>query len=306
VGPVFVFSHPLSYRRARLTETAELLAEEVAAETPQQYSPPGISRVLWVPRQIARFRAAAPEQTRTEIYAAFPVDSLQLGPGDSANAGVFLFDLSYHALASRVHRLAPASSGDANYSFDLRPGTYRYGLEARGPGPETAPRPLARVRDTMVVAGFPPGPLGVSDLLLADSVSARVPNPTRRADVLVLPSRTLEFGRTGRVHVYFEVYNLASDADSLRRYRVELAVEDSTHRDLASRVWRGLTELVRRRDRPAALEWERIVAAVGDRAVDYFTLAAPPFEPGVFAIRVRVTDEVTGATAESRRLFRVP
>ncbi len=303
-GPVFVFSRHLTYRYARLTEDAQQLADEAAALTPERYRPPFITSISAITYQLVRLRGARTGETRVEIYAGIPVDLLPSQPPDSLDAGIFVFDRTFRPLWSRRHGVS-ATAGAVDYRFDVRPGVYSYTLEARPTGPEAVPRPLARARDSVVVSASSPDRLGISDLLLADSLAALVPVVTRRTELRVWPSRSLEFPRGAAVHIYFEVYGLAADPDSIGRYRVQLAVEDAGRRNVLERVTRGIQELFRRTRGATTIEWQREVRAVGDRTVDYLSLGVPPLPAGPYTIQLRVTDEASGETAAASRLFRV-
>ena len=306
-GPVFVFERRMTYRHARHTGLSKFVADDLAGTHPQLYQPLTITEVHDYPHQVARFRGSEPAVTRVEIYAAPPVAALEAAPGASLETGAFLLDASYRELWAR--RLAVPIADQPiglSYQIEVGPGSYNYALEARRATDGVDPRPLARVRDTLTVAGFPAGQLNVSDLLLADGVRALVQRPSSRADIRIWPSRDLRFDTGEPISVYFEIYGLQTDAEGLARYRVEFAVEDAEQRNVVQRIASGLTELFRRGDQQEPrVAWDRVVEVADDRAIEYLTVELPQLEAGVYAVRVRVTDAVTGREVTASRVFRI-
>ena len=306
-GPVFVFRGLLGYRHARLTSVAKQSADDLAVRAPQIYRPTTVTAVHELPHQMVRFRGSEPSFTLVEIYAAPPLDSLAATPGTSLDAGVFLFDAAYRPMWENRH---PARVGESvvglTYTFELPVGEYRYGVEARLRGPESAARPLARVRERLAIPGFPVDTLAVSDLMLADAIRPLDPNPMTREELRIWPSRTLRFVSGRPINLYFETYGLFTDADDLARYRVELAVEDAEQNNLVQRIFRGVVELFSGGDdQEPRVSWERVVPVFKGVAVDYVKVEVPALDVGEYLVRVTVTDMISGETAAAERKFRV-
>lgn len=306
-GPNFSFSRRLTYRKALFLEPAKELADALDRRGPELYRPRTVATLHSLPHQAVRFRGERPELTRMEVYAQPPVDSLNAGPGDSLHAGVFVFTSEYERLwERRGHALVGARRMGLTYAFELPAGEYVYALEARRAGPDTLARPLARERVQVSLTGFPAGRLAVSDLLLATALLPLTERPTRRYDLRIWPSRTLEYPAGAPVGVYFEVYGLEMDDEGLASYRVELSVEGADERNLVDRVARGLVELFSRGgDDEPRVSWERTVPVDGDRAIDYISVELPQLDTGAYTMRILITDLGSGETAETTRGFRV-
>ncbi len=305
-GPVFVFSRLLTHRRAQLVVAAKYAADQLEDAAPQMYRPRTITSVHEIPHQVARFRGREPNLTKVEFYAAPPLDSLAARPGMRLSAGIFLFDMAYRELWSQRHEVNVGDRPLAlTYRVELPAGAYRYGREARTSGPDSVARPAARSRAELTVEAFPEDRLASSDLLLADGLGTRGVEPKTRDDLFLVASRTLRFEQGAPIHLYFEVYGLTVDADSMGAYRAELAVEDSTRRNVVERLARGATELFRRRGGDARVTWDRVVPVRDGRAMDYLTIELPSLEPGEYVVRVRVTEPATGQGVEARRAFTV-
>lgn len=305
-GPNFVFTRPLTYRRATLTGPAKALADELAVRTPEAYRPRTLTSIHDLPHQVVRFRAAEPGLTRVEVYGELPLDSLGLEPGDSVETGVFLFDAAYNPLwAARRSTLVDERAFGLTYRLDVPPGEFLYGVEARRAAPDSVPRPAARARAALAAPGFPEHELSVSDLLVATLIRPRTEMPMGREDLAIAPSRTLRFASGDPVHLYFEVYGLQADEQGLVRYDAELTVEGQTRRSVVQRVLRGAAELFRRSDPGARVVWQRTAPSAGDRTVDYLRVELPPVEPGEYAIRIQITDSATGQSAAATRRIHI-
>lgn len=306
-GPLFTFERSLTYRRARFTDPAATLADELEATAPEAYRPRAVTAVHPLPHQVARFRGSGPELTRVEIYAAPPVDSLFAAPGSRVETGIFTFLPDYTPIWERRALADVRESGvSLTYRFELAPGTYRYALEARLMGPDSLPRPAARERASVQAQGFPPGRLALSDLLLAaDTVRPRTPSPVAREELVVAPLRGTDVRAGEPIHLYLEVYGLTPDSGGIGHYRAELAVEDSTSRNVAERLLRAGREVLGRGAPDARVGWERQARVVDDVVPEYLSVEVPRLDPGEYVVRVRVVDARTGEEAERVRRVRV-
>ncbi len=304
-GPVFVFERRLTHRHARLVEPAQQLADELAATAPELYRPRTVTRVHELPHQLARFRGSKPEYTLVEIHTQPPLDSLDAPPGSGLDAGVFLFGPEYEPLWSRRHAVEVGTWPVVlTYRLEVGPGRYRYGIEARAAGPDSVGRPAARTREMVETTGYGDG-LAISDLLLADALVPLAEAPASRGELRIVASRTLTFEQGAPVHLYFEVYGLRPDDEGYGRYRAELAVEDSTRRNLVQRLARGAQELFRGGGRGARVNWERVAPVRDGVAMDFLTVELPSLDAGEYVLRVQVHEPATGGEAVAVRRFRV-
>jgi hypothetical protein len=275
--------------------------------SPQLYRPNMVTEVLGYPHQIARFRGNGPAYTRVEIYTGPPVALLGALPGTTIETGAFLFDQTYNQLWARRLSVPVAETPPGlSYNIEVPAGKYYYGLETRRELEEQEARALARVRDSLVVAGFPLGRFNVSDVLLADAIRTLNERPTKRDDLRIWPNRSLRFEPGVPVAVYFEVYGLQPDDQGLAQYRVDFAVEDAESRNLVQAIASGITTLFSRGgQQEPEVSWDRVVALVDDRSMEYLTVELPELDEGTYAVRLRITDLVTGQEVYAERVFEV-
>lgn len=147
--------------------------------------------------------------------------------------------------------------------------------------------------------------LSLSDIVIADTLVPLTNAPATRAELRLVPKRRLVTGPGQAIHAYFEVYGLQADSSGLRRYEAELAVEDSPPRSLVESMVRAVGKLMGRGGEPTRIRWQRIVPAHGDRIIDFLRVDLGRLEPGEYALRIRVTDQLTRDRAETARRFSV-
>ncbi len=173
-----------------------------------------------------------------------------------------------------------------------------YRVEALQPESGNAARSVAAVALSRG-AGF-----GVSDVLLADSVSTTGGLPMRWSDLAIEAS----IGRVERGHdiaLVWETYNLAADSTRSSNYRVEIGIV----RTDGTRIGRAITRVLggtlgrgegRGSDDRVAVSFDRRVPA-RPVTLDYLTLDLGDLAPGAYRLTIAVVDAVTNARAESAR-----
>lgn len=305
------FLRPEAWEAWPAKEHVERRSARLEVELPEFYRPRTITALLGYVHQVARFRGAEPRLSRIEVYGVPPLERLGVEPDGGVQLGLFLHDHAWHlAWHDKRDVVARDPVLGVSYAVDVDPGRYHYTLEARRSGPDSVPRPLARTRLGIEAEEYPDDRVSLSDLLLADAITPRVPSVTRRDELVMEPSRTLVFRPGDPVHVYFEIYGLAADAEGWAHYRAELVVSDSAGQTpgLIERLTRGEKELFSRdagAERAAQQSWERTVSPDpdDDRAAEYLTLELPPLREGVHRVRIKVTDLRSGHTTERHRDF---
>lgn len=166
--------------------------------------------------------------------------------------------------------------------------------------------PAARWVATLDVPPFAEGAFAVSDLLRARSVQPRTEEPAARRDFSVdaNPSLTVEPGEP--FALYFEVYGVRPDADSVVGYEATVQILDAENRPLAARLLRSLGRAVGAE--PAGdlrLQWERTAALRGDRLPEYLSIDPGELLPARYRIRLQLRDRAGGELAVAERTFTV-
>lgn len=192
--------------------------------------------------------------------------------------------------------LVAASSPRFDARIRLRPGVYMLVLEAATPDGASA----AVSETELVVGAYAPGPLRISDLLLAHDVGPRTDAPASRHELAFEPFRCVGRPPDGRLSLVFELYGLAP-RNGQTRYRLTVATPGVRQAGLIPRLLRGLL----RRDAAddGRLSFDRVLDGERTRAVEWLDLHLPADTPAARDLEIILTvqDLETGETAQTTR-----
>ena len=155
-------------------------------------------------------------------------------------------------------------------------------------------------RSAVAVPDFGSGDFRLSDLMMAYGVeeeAAPAPGFVLRDGLSILPAPWGVYARTQPIYFYFEGYNLSQSADGTTRYAVEAVLVRSEKK-------KGADKLVRRafgRGNKAGVSSRFEGTGTTPDEGQYLILDASSQEPGAYILAVRLTDQLTGRTAEARR-----
>jgi GWxTD domain-containing protein len=268
---------------------------------------PGMER-LTGHAEVAQFRRVEGFDPRTSVAGA----SLTGGGGGAAarveaylavEGGAEAGALGLEAVVfadSTFREVARARSGEyawclseslqvAQFNFDLPPGKYVVGLSVRDPG-----RPATGAwRVPVTVAPIRPGRIELSDLELACSREPGLrAGAFRKIDDTIVPNPTRRVARDQPFGVYFEIYNLVSDASGRSLVSFEYAVR-SMRKDRRP----FFIKAVNPRKNDPVIRVERSDEVPGRARFQYVTADVADQPPGPYRLEVVATDETTGLTA---------
>jgi hypothetical protein len=106
--------------------------------------------------------------------------------------------------------------------------------------------------------------------------------------------------------LYWETYGLATDTTGAADYAVTVSVEDSAKTGLAGLVGRLGAALGLGSRGGIAIQWDVQAPAANGVRRDVVVLDPPDWQPGLYVLRVTVTEPKTGAEAFAERVLRVP
>jgi GWxTD domain-containing protein len=308
----FVFAGTTSYLRTRFAGDFPAYVREVRELMPVRFDNlPEVATLDTVLAQYAQFRGPS-GGTTLAVFGFVPLGRM-LGGVDLRETEVeyaAVVQDSWLRDAARRRRAERVPVGDSSqlvtrtWRFDLAPGEYLLRLEARDGGSRRAARSVGSIR----LDNFGPGEIKVSDVVVADRVEPRVPDPQRWTDYLIDPSA----GRVRRgspVSLLWEVYNLTPDSAGIARYRVQLAIEVRAieRAGLAARIIGGVRDAVGLSalgDSLITLSFDREVVIRGRSVVaDHLDVALGEAPEGLYGVHLTVTDLVAGRSASRRRQF---
>lgn len=304
-APSFIFFSQAGYQTVRFDQSANTsaYAQELAeTESASVFRSRAVTTWIDLPYQVARFRGSGPNLTRIVAYAGLDPSRFLLFEGDSVQAAFFLFTPQHRDTVEIHQSLGSAVSGNLAFTLEAYPADYEYALEGLAAGSKVA----GTERGVLSVTGYPEDRLSVSDLVVADGVRPRVPEPRGWSDFSIAASRDLAYAPDEDVHLYFEIYGLQTDAQGVGRYRLELTVEDVTQQGLVSSVVRSLGDLVGLgEDRQTRVQFDRTAEPIDGLTPEYLSLSLPEVEPGTYRIQITVEDTEADQTATLARTITI-
>lgn len=148
--------------------------------------------------------------------------------------------------------------------------------------------------------------LSVSDLQLCWKISETTrEGKFRKENLWAVPMPSRSYRQDTNIHIYYELYNLRTDAFGRTRYRVSYSIQRDAR--LGKGVFGALSSLVRR---IISAGVEEVVVSYDRTGADateaiYFELDAGNLKPGFSRIRVFVTDLNSSQSATRTAIFHV-
>ena len=296
--PNFIFEKQLRYRHAShmLFSNSKAMEEDVRQVEPAVYA--ATFEKFDYPAQVARFRGAVDTIIEVDVYAEVPAEKL-IDSMDTLELGFFLFvGVEYIEVFKRTLS-APMEPEPQplTFSLPLVAGHYEYSLEARAPNDKVAVK-----RDSIIAQPYRDGVLALSDLVLSDAVTPKVPEPLDRRGFAIKANRQQVFDRDLPVAVYWEVYGLATDPEGYANYSVELKVTDAEGKGILATVADafGFGD-----DDDIELRYERVVRFNGQRVPEYISIELVDSEPGDYRVVIEVRDLISGEEVAAQRAFQL-
>lgn len=315
-GPVFFFGQSSGFREAR---GDDWMIEDIRWVRPAQLVPSFLEG-LSIPVQVARFRGDG-GRIDVEVHARVPLDSLDAGEGARLRTGLFVLDAAAREVEAQVYELAAelATPGLESWRLTLPSGiAHRISVEAAPAevgewAPGDPPVRVAVGRGEAEPSSFPPGELGISDLLMADLVRPLHDSARARSEFHVQANPAMEYASGDPIHLYFELYNLLPDAEGYVSYDLELeGTILELDRSDEPRIIEQLAELADKwgltaeGTAPAQLRFsksQRVLAR--DAVAEWFEIEIPDAPSGRYSFRVTVRDANGAREATAMREIRV-
>ena len=298
--PSFVFRRQVGHSRVDFdfdANSRQYLRQVSESEATTTFESRAVHRWTELPAQVARFRGAVPGQVEVLAFLRADPDSFALPEGDSVQVGMFVFNRSYEDSARLSHAVKAGESGNVLFTFELPRGVFDYSLEALAAGSRVA----ARNRGTINSVPVPSEGVSTSDLVLAGGLAPRVDRPGGWRDFAIGASRDLVFEAEDDIHVYLEVYGLATGPTGVAGYMVEVTLRDAERRSVGARLLRSLGNLVGGGGGEAVVRYARTAEPVDGVVPEYFSISPGEAGEGAHRLVVAITDRATGASVTVER-----
>ncbi len=287
-------------------------AKETIRKTPERYTYKAPGRQIELPFVVASFKG---KTDNTDVYVnyAIPIttafDPKQEFINVTANAGTFVVAENRDMLVERrrtIYGLPTAQVvqfDESNLWVDTQvmstpPGRHEVSVEFETSGGST----VAVQRRKVNIHDYSGSELSMSDILLAyrieetDNGKPVVATDIFRNNLSIQPAPWTVFSLDQPIYIYFEVYNLTLGTDAQARYEVEATL---TPKEKGSGVGRLLRGLFGSGEGGVSTGVPISVASTTDG--QYLILDALNQETGLFVLKVKVKDTVSGKEVEMEK-----
>jgi GWxTD domain-containing protein len=170
----------------------------------------------------------------------------------------------------------------------LKPGLYKLEIAVK----DVNSKRIGTIERRLEVPRFEEGRLTLSSLILADRIEAGTQDRSSSSfilgDLKVIPKTDDVFRKSGNLGLYVQVYNFAVDQQTQRpSLKMEYGIAPSGGEP---EIWRDVSPLVQ-----YAGQYCRLARMVN----------LSQLQPGVYALHIRVRDDVSGQTASAQAPFTV-
>ncbi|MDP6038605.1 MAG: hypothetical protein QGG64_08655, partial [Candidatus Latescibacteria bacterium] len=301
---------------ARMTEhTPEVIYQQTVSRSPDFYRPGLPGDVLNFYYDLAHFRG--PDgQTNLEIYYGIPPEQVEIEQeADSSFVHVQLavalanegHTSIYRTADEFLYRGAQIPTTEDRGAFvpeiiktQVPPGKYELQVQMKDliSGRTGLYRQELEVRDYQIPE------LQVSDIQLASTISDTGATKFKKKDVWIIPIPTRSYGNAQNVYAYFEIYNLSKNSFGQTQYKTEYRIRSSAMPAVGvfGAVATGFRAIFRASKPQVAITNELSGREPDER--EYVEIVLNKVKPGVNALEVVVTDQVTGKSIEREVRFR--
>ncbi len=280
------------------------LFDQQIRATPERFEFEHGGKRLRFPHVIAQFRAPERDSTLLEIYYGLAANGLAPTSKNAAQQqyqierGFFLCDDGWQPEFARREQRKLNFQNAANDSAALLidrwtmhapRGGFRYSLETRD---HTTSHSGAE-RDTLRIENFSTDSLRLSSIVLASRVSEASADLAvyRKGELALIPNLSRQFEADSTVYLYYEIYNLALNAEAQTRFRIEYTIAPAPN--ASSQIVHALKSLGRwlgMNERPVAITSSFQASGTSAEEKLHHALALPNTKPGAYRLTLTVMD----------------
>ncbi|TDI76214.1 MAG: tetratricopeptide repeat protein [Bacteroidetes bacterium] len=288
-----------------------ILANNIIRSTPERYEFEAAGRSVDVPFLVSTFKNM--NSDLTDVYVNFGIPVSDFDPGEeiinvTANAGTFVIGehrdilveqrrTIYGLRTQQIVRFEESNLWIDTEELRVPPGNHEISIEFEtvGAGVVGVQRRAVTVRD------YSGNDLQMSDLLLAYRIEETedgrpvVSTDIVRNGVSIMPAPWSVFNHEQPIFFYFELYNLAVDGTGTANYEVEAVLAP---KEVGSGVSKFVKGIFGSSDEGVSVRLPIQIQSTNDG--QYLLLDASNQEPGLYTLRVKVKDMLSGKTIERK------
>ncbi len=285
------------------------ITKELIRETPQRYEYIAPGRQIELPFLVSSFKGTE-QQTDIIVNFGIPLGASYDPSAEmievNASAGTFLVDDQREILVERRRKIYGLPTNQVmsfaeqylwvdTQEIQASSGTHELSLEFETASGQT----VAVQRRQIAVPDYHQEGLILSDIMLAYSVEETEDGQPLtapeivRSNLSIFPAPWSVYSTDWPIYLYFEVYGLTQNPEGSTDYNVEITLEPKQTDGRVRRVIRGL---FRRGKEGVSVSYD----GGGSQSVQslYQILDASQQEPGLYTLKLRVQDRLTGRDFE--------
>ena len=304
---------------ARMAEHApEVIVQRATSESPDYYRPGSFGPALNFYYDLADFQSTnSSSQTKIEVYYGIPPEQVEMEQNaDSAiihvKCALALADEGhttiYRSAQEFVYAGLASNFGDTHGSFvpeilttEVPPGKYELQIQVK----DMVSGRTGLYKQSLEVSDYAPDQLHMSDIQLASGFQDQGQEKFQKGDIWIIPMPTRTYGERQKVYAYFEIYNLNENSFGQTNYKTQYSVRSSSLPSIGvfGAVSSSFKAIFRNRKPSFSIETEHTGSNTVMEA-EYVEIDLEKARPGVNALEIRVTDQVTGQEVSSLVKFR--
>lgn len=258
-------------------------------------------------------------KTHINLYYGIPMSSLRFAADEGEfvariEHGIFMFDHDWNEVIKEVEtawhiektRVDPATNEFLvlQNRFDINPGSYNVSIEFK----DDSSGNIGVARDSVDIEVYGYETLQLSDILFASSIEPEPSAVSISIDELnYRPNVTRVYSKTGRIYLYFEIYNLKlTGFPGKTEFQVEYEVEMKSSPE--NKIW-AIGKVIGRLFSFSRNKFELATSAEysGSTPVEnlYLELDSHVLESGTYQLTITVTDKIAGQSIEKSSTFHI-
>lgn len=304
---------------ARMTEHApEVIVQRATSESPDYYRPGAFGPALNFYYDLADFQSkSGTGQTKLEVYYGIPPEQVEME--ENADSALIHVKLAL-ALADEGHTTVYRNAqefvysglaqnfGETRGSFvpeilttEVPPGKYELQIQVK----DMVSGKTGLYKQSLEVSDYAPETLHMSDIQLGSAFQTEGQPKFQKGDIWIIPMPTRTYGERQKVYAYFEIYNLTKNEFGQTSYKTQYNVRSSSLPSVGvfGAVSSGFKALFRNRKPSFSIETEH-TGANTDVEAEYVEIDLDKAKPGVNALEIKITDQVTGTEVSREVKFR--
>ncbi len=302
----FRFSTPRPYSRhlSQFAGDTDFFVKDLRRNEPENYKPKFEGPSINVPFNVVQFKNMDETNGQTDVYINYALNlSNQFNIDDkhplAHKYGLFFLNSDYEVINKQTN-LTLKSKPEQNIKLGLNE-EYQVNsilLESDSDSGKMAFE-IIRLSDNSVSANhfnysiraFEDNKLQVSDIILAEAINEETTYlPVKRGNLNILPNPLNEFTPINNIYIYYEVYNLQPDTNSLSNFEQRVTIFKEDKQSDLENILNSVTNFFGFTGKEDRLTLTTNYKSLERSVPLYFQLDMSKYESGEYILQIEIED----------------